>query len=64
MQCETVYELDLGSIEKIKTFEQKIAGSNACLRLEQNGRVIDAKDIIGLFMLDLRQPIKLHVTAA
>ena len=52
-------KISLNSIDKVKSFVNDISGFNAEFDLVSGRYVIDAKSIMGIFSLDLMNPIKL-----
>lgn len=56
-------QISLNSIEKVKSFVNDIARSEADFDLVSGRYVIDAKSIMGIFSLDLSKPITLNIHA-
>ena len=56
-------QISLNSIEKVKSFVNDIARFEADFDLVSGRYVIDAKSIMGIFSLDISQPIDLHIYA-
>ena len=54
-------KISLDSIEKVKSFVNTIARFDADLDLVSGRYVIDAKSIMGIFSLDLSNPITLNI---
>lgn len=57
----TTVSISLNSIEKVKSFVNEIAKYNCDFDLISGRYVIDAKSIMGIFSLDLSQPITLKI---
>lgn len=53
--------ISLNSIEKVKSFVNDIARFDAEFDLVSGRYVIDAKSIMGIFSLDISQPITLNL---
>lgn len=53
--------ISLNSIEKVKTFVNLITQYDNDFDLVSGRYVIDAKSIMGIFSLDLSQPIELNI---
>ncbi|MDE5777586.1 MAG: HPr family phosphocarrier protein [Lachnospiraceae bacterium] len=53
--------ISLNSIEKVKSFVNDIAKFDAEFDLISGRYVIDAKSIMGIFSLDIAQPITLNI---
>ncbi len=53
--------ISLNSIEKVKSFVNDISGFDAEFDLVSGRYVIDAKSIMGIFSLDISQPITLNI---
>lgn len=51
----------LNSIEKVKTFVNRISRVDASVDLVSGRYVVDAKSIMGIFSLDLKKPIKVKI---
>ena len=51
----------LNSVEKVKTFVNKISRVDASVDLVSGRYVVDAKSIMGIFSLDLKRPIEVKV---
>lgn len=56
-------KISLNSIDKVKTFVNDIAKFDAEFDLVSGRYVIDAKSIMGIFSLDISQPIDLNIHA-
>ncbi|MCM1179058.1 MAG: HPr family phosphocarrier protein [Clostridium sp.] len=56
-------EISLNSIDKVKSFVNDIARFDAEFDLVSGRYVIDAKSIMGIFSLDISQPITLNIHA-
>ena len=56
-------KISLNSIDKVKSFVNDIAKFDAEFDLVSGRYVIDAKSIMGIFSLDISQPIDLHIHA-
>ncbi|MBQ2533557.1 MAG: HPr family phosphocarrier protein [Lachnospiraceae bacterium] len=56
-------QISLNSIEKVKSFVNDLARFDADFDLVSGRYVIDAKSIMGIFSLDLSQPIDLTIHA-
>ena len=56
-------KISLNSIDKVKSFVNTIAQFDAEFDLVSGRYVIDAKSIMGIFSLDISQPIDLHIYA-
>lgn len=54
-------ELLLDSVEKARNFARDVGKLNGDYDLEQGHNYIDAKSFMGIFTLDLKRPMKLHV---
>lgn len=54
-------KISLNSIEKVKSFVNDIARFDAEFDLVSGRYVIDAKSIMGIFSLDISQPIDLNI---
>lgn len=52
--------INLGSIDKVKSFVNDITKFDSDFDLVSGRYVIDAKSIMGIFSLDLSKPIKLQ----
>ena len=59
MTMKTV-QISLNSIDKVKSFVNKITKFDYDFDLVSGRYVIDAKSIMGIFSLDLSKPIKLQ----
>ena len=55
----TEVKVSLNSMEKVKSFVNDISGFKADFDLVSGRYVIDAKSIMGIFSLDLSNPIQL-----
>ena len=53
--------INLGSIDKVKSFVNDITKFDSDFDLESGRYVIDAKSIMGIFSLDLSKPINLNI---
>ena len=53
--------INLGSIDKVKSFVNDITKFDSDFDLVSGRYVIDAKSIMGIFSLDLSQPINLNI---
>ena len=58
MKTETI---NLGSIDKVKSFVNDITKFDSDFDLVSGRYVIDAKSIMGIFSLDLSKPIDLNI---
>ncbi len=56
-------KISLNSIDKVKSFVNTVALMDCDLDLVSGRYVIDAKSIMGIFSLDLSQPIDLNIHA-
>ena len=56
-------KISLNSIDKVKSFVNDIAKFDAEFDLVSGRYVIDAKSIMGIFSLDISQPIDLNIHA-
>ncbi|MGN0437569.1 MAG: HPr family phosphocarrier protein [Lachnospiraceae bacterium] len=54
-------KISLNSIDKVKNFVNDIARFDAEFDLVSGRYVIDAKSIMGIFSLDISQPIDLNI---
>ncbi|MDD6071688.1 MAG: HPr family phosphocarrier protein [Clostridiales bacterium] len=54
-------KISLNSIDKVKSFVNDIAKFDAEFDLVSGRYVIDAKSIMGIFSLDISQPITLNI---
>ena len=59
----TTVSISLNSIEKVKSFVNEIAKFDCDFDLISGRYIIDAKSIMGIFSLDLSQPITLKILA-
>ena len=59
----TALKISLNSIDKVKSFVNTIAQFDSEFDLVSGRYVIDAKSIMGIFSLDISQPIDLHIYA-
>lgn len=59
----TAVQINLNSIEKVKSFVNEITKFDAEFDLVSGRYVIDAKSIMGIFSLDLSKPIDLNIHA-
>ena len=59
----TSVQINLNSIEKIKSFVNKNTKFDAEFDLVSGRYVIDAKSIMGIFSLDISKPIDLNIHA-
>ena len=55
--------INLGSIDKVKSFVNDITKFDSVFDLVSGRYVIDAKSIMGIFCLDLSKPIDLNIHA-
>lgn len=53
--------INLGSIDKVKSFVNDITKFDSDFDLVSGRYVIDAKSIMGIFSLDLQMPINLNI---
>ena len=53
--------INLGSIDKVKSFVNEITKFDSDFDLVSGRYVIDAKSIMGIFSLDLSKPINLNI---
>ena len=53
--------INLGSIDKVKSFVNDITKFDSDFDLVSDRYVIDAKSIMGIFSLDLSKPIDLNI---
>ncbi len=53
--------INLGSIDKVKSFVNEISKFDNDFDLVSGRYVIDAKSIMGIFSLDLSKPIELNI---
>ena len=53
--------INLGSIDKVKSFVNDITKFDSDFDLVSGRYVIDAKSIMGIFILDLSKPINLNI---
>lgn len=53
--------INLGSIDKVKSFVNDITKFDSDFDLVSDRYVIDAKSIMGIFSLDLSKPINLNI---
>ncbi len=56
-------QISLNSIDKVKSFVNKITKFDYDFDLVSGRYVIDAKSIMGIFSLDLSKPIDLNILA-
>lgn len=54
-------KIDLGSIDKVKSFVNDVTKFDCDFDLVSGRYVIDAKSIMGIFSLDLSKPIDLTI---
>lgn len=54
-------QINLNSIEKVKSFVNEITKFDAEFDLVSGRYVIDAKSIMGIFSLDISKPIDLNI---
>lgn len=59
----TQVKVSLNSMERVKSFVNDISGFKADFDLISGRYVIDAKSIMGIFSLDLSNPIQLNIYA-
>lgn len=57
-------KISLNSIDKVKSFVNEISQYNYDFDLVSGRYVIDAKSIMGIFSLDLANPIDLNIHAS
>ena len=57
----TPVQINLNSIEKVKSFVNEITKFDAEFDLVSGRYVIDAKSIMGIFSLDISKPIDLNI---
>lgn len=57
------YRISLNSIDKVKDFVNTVSKYDADFDLVSGRYVVDAKSIMGIFSLDLSQPIDLNIHA-
>lgn len=57
----TQIQISLNSVDKVKSFVNDIQRFDCDFDLVSGRYVIDAKSIMGIFSLDLSQPIDLHI---
>ena len=55
--------INLGSIDKVKSFVNDITKFDSDFDLVSGRYVIDAKSIMGIFAFDLSQPLQLNIHA-
>lgn len=55
--------INLGSIDKVKSFVNDITKFDSDFDLVSGRYVIDAKSIMGIFSLDISKPIELNIHA-
>ena len=51
----------LNSVDKVKRFASVVAGCGAECEIVKGYNIIDAKSIMGIFSLDLEQPVSLRI---
>lgn len=51
----------IDNVEKVKEFSSIISKENVDCELIEGVRIIDAKSIMGIFSLDLKEPIQLNI---
>ena len=56
-------KISLNSIDKVKAFVNEVSKYDSDFDLVSGRYVIDAKSIMGIFSLDLSQPIDLNIHA-
>lgn len=56
-------QISLNSIDKVKSFVKDISDFDYDFDLVSGRYIIDAKSIMGIFSLDLSQPINLNIHA-
>lgn len=54
-------QISLNTIDKVKSFVDKISGMHGEFNLVAGRCVIDAKSIMGIFSLDISKPLLLRV---
>lgn len=54
-------ELNLNSMEKVRTFFNNITKMKGDYDIEQGRKYIDARSLLGIFTLDLKKPVILQV---
>lgn len=59
----TSIRLLLNTADKVLTFSQDIGKYEECMDLEAGRSLIDAKSMLGIFSLDLKNPVMLHIHA-
>ena len=59
----TTVSISLNSIEKVKSFVNEITNFDCEFDLISGRYTIDAKSLMGIFSLDLSQPISLNIHA-
>lgn len=59
----TSIRLLLNTTDKVLTFSQEIGRYEECMDLEAGRSFIDAKSMLGIFSLDLKHPVILHIHA-
>lgn len=57
----TQIQISLNSVDKVKGFVNDIQRFDCDFDLVSGRYIIDAKSIMGIFSLDLSQPIDLHI---
>ena len=51
----------LDSVQKVKEFSSVVSKMEAECELVQGARILDAKSIMGIFSLDLEEPVELRI---
>ena len=51
----------IDSVEKVKRFSSAVSKIGADCELVEGVHIIDAKSIMGIFSMDLKQPIQLNI---
>ncbi len=51
----------IDSVEKVKNFSSAISKEDVDCELVEGVHIIDAKSIMGIFSLDLKEPIQLNI---
>lgn len=52
--------INLNSIEKVKTFSKKAGSLSGLLKVTDGVFTVDGKSILGLFSLNLTNPVTIH----
>jgi phosphocarrier protein HPr len=53
----------LDSVQKVKEFSAIVAKTEAECELIQGPRILDAKSIMGIFSLNLQEPVQLRINS-